>query len=91
MNELNEMARHRPRSALILGLAQENSQIRELQQENRELRMSLEEHQSAIELIMSKYREQILKLIMTNKMQQSQASSADEKVNEYVYSFHLEC
>ncbi len=35
LNELNEIARHRPRSALIMNLAQENSQIRELQQENR--------------------------------------------------------
>ena len=35
LNELNEIARHRPRSALIMNLAQENSQIRELQQENK--------------------------------------------------------
>ena len=65
------MARHRPRSTLVLGIAQENSQIRELQQENKELRISLEEHQSAVELIMSKYREQILKLMMANKVDQN--------------------
>ena len=71
MNELNEMARHRPRANLILGLAQENSQIRELQQDNKDLRMSLEEHQSALELIMSKYREQIFKLVMANQLDKS--------------------
>ena len=71
LNELNEMARHKPRAALVLGIAQENRQIRDLQQENKELRMSLEEHQSALELIMSKYREQILKLLMANKLDMS--------------------
>ncbi|XP_074659935.1 FGFR1 oncogene partner 2 homolog [Tubulanus polymorphus] len=71
LNELNEIARHKPRAQLVLGIAQENRQIRELQQENKELRMSLEEHQSALELIMSKYREQILKLLTANKMDMS--------------------
>ncbi|XP_064600440.1 FGFR1 oncogene partner 2 homolog isoform X2 [Liolophura sinensis] len=70
ITELNEIARHRPRSTLVLGIAQENRQIRELQHENRELRLSLEEHQSALELIMSKYREQILKLLTSNKLEQ---------------------
>ena len=32
LNELNEIARHRPRANLIMGLVQENTQIRELQQ-----------------------------------------------------------
>ncbi|NXS65572.1 FGOP2 protein, partial [Pandion haliaetus] len=52
IQELNEVARHRPRSTLVMGIQQENRQIRELQQENKELRTSLEEHQSALELIM---------------------------------------
>ncbi len=51
-----------------MNLLQENTQIRELQQENKELRMSLEEHQSALELIMSKYREQIFKLVLANRL-----------------------
>ena len=71
MNELNNMARHRPRTNLIMGLVQENTQIRELQQENRELRQSLEEHQSALELIMSKYREHVVRLMMANRLDQS--------------------
>ncbi|XP_041535933.1 FGFR1 oncogene partner 2 isoform X1 [Microtus oregoni] len=67
IQELNEVARHRPRSTLVLGIQQENKQIRELQQENKELRTSLEEHQSALELIMSKYREQMFRLLMASK------------------------
>ncbi|XP_060770303.1 FGFR1 oncogene partner 2 homolog isoform X2 [Neoarius graeffei] len=64
---LNQVARHRPRSTLVMGIQQENRQIRELQQENKELRTSLEEHQSALELIMSKYREQVFRLLMASK------------------------
>lgn len=67
IQELNEVARHRPRSTLVLGIQQENRQIRELQQENKELRTSLEEHQSALELIMTKYREQMFRLLMASK------------------------
>ncbi|XP_077091332.1 FGFR1 oncogene partner 2 homolog isoform X2 [Siphateles boraxobius] len=64
---LNQVARHRPRSTLVMGIQQENRQIRELQHENKELRTSLEEHQSALELIMTKYREQVFRLLMTSK------------------------
>ncbi|EHH20594.1 hypothetical protein EGK_03478 [Macaca mulatta] len=70
IQELNEVARHRPRSTLVMGIQQENRQIRELQQENKgkiQLRTSLEEHQSALELIMSKYREQMFRLLMASK------------------------
>ncbi|KAJ3612204.1 hypothetical protein NHX12_020480 [Muraenolepis orangiensis] len=67
IDALNQVARHRPRSSLVLGIQQENRQIRELQQENRELRTSLEEHQSALELIMTKYREQVFRLLMASK------------------------
>ncbi|XP_040854827.1 suppressor of IKBKE 1 isoform X2 [Ochotona curzoniae] len=48
-------------------LSQENTQIRDLQQENRELWVSLEEHQDALELIMSKYRKQMLQLMVAKK------------------------
>ncbi|XP_076351584.1 FGFR1 oncogene partner 2 homolog [Tachypleus tridentatus] len=65
--DLNAAACHRPRSALILNIQQENRHIRELQQENRELRSMLEEHQSALELIMNKYREQVARLAQTSK------------------------
>ncbi|KAE8622856.1 hypothetical protein XENTR_v10005415 [Xenopus tropicalis] len=48
-------------------LCQENTQIRDLQQENKELWVSLEEHQYALELIMSKYRKQMLQLVANKK------------------------
>ncbi|XP_024297012.2 FGFR1 oncogene partner 2 homolog isoform X1 [Oncorhynchus tshawytscha] len=67
IESLNRVARHRPRSSLVMGIQQENRQIRDLQQENKELRTSLEEHQSAIELIMTKYREQVFRLLMASK------------------------
>lgn len=35
---LNQVARHRPRSTLVMGIQQENRQIRDLQQENKGVR-----------------------------------------------------
>eukprot|EP00794_Sanderia_malayensis_P018244 gene18244-20064_t len=70
VTNLNEIARHRPRSTLILGSQLENQRINALKNENRELHLSLTEHQSALELIMNKYREQVLNLLSqkgTNK------------------------
>ncbi|CAH1773604.1 unnamed protein product [Owenia fusiformis] len=81
IQQLNQVARHRPRSTLVLGIAQENRQIRELQHENKELRLSLEEHQSALELVMSKYREQILKLVMANKQDQAKSPTGSVEDN----------
>ncbi|VTJ89782.1 Hypothetical predicted protein [Marmota monax] len=37
IQELNEVARHRRRSTLVMGIQQVNTQIRELHQENKEL------------------------------------------------------
>ncbi|KAH3877338.1 FGFR1 oncogene partner 2 homolog [Dreissena polymorpha] len=78
ITELNEIAKHRPRSHLVIGIAQENRQIRELQQENRELQIALEEHQSALELIMKKYREQVVTLIETRNCEQALAGNNDQ-------------
>lgn len=81
ITELNEIAKHRPRSTLVLGLAQENRQIRELQQENRELQAALEEHQYALELIMQKYREHTIKLLQSNRVEKAiQEREAVDKV-----------
>jgi len=55
---LNEVARHRPRSELVLDIQLEDQQIRRLQIENRDLRMLIDEHESALDVIMTKYREQ---------------------------------
>ncbi|XP_052825213.1 FGFR1 oncogene partner 2 homolog isoform X1 [Octopus bimaculoides] len=78
ITELNEIARHRPRSTLVLEIAQENRQIRDLQHENQELRLCLEEHQSALELIMQKYREQVVQLIQSNQFEKSISRSSEQ-------------
>lgn len=62
-SDVKDMSKYKPH---IL-LSQENTQIRDLQQENRELWVSLEEHQDALELIMSKYRKQMLQLMVAKK------------------------
>lgn len=66
--ELNEAAGQKPHSVLVASIQQENRHLRELQQENRELRAALEEHQNAMELIMSKYRQQVAQLIESSKV-----------------------
>jgi len=67
VENLNEVAHNRPRAQLVLGIQQENRHIRTLQQENKELRAALEEHQNALELIMSKYRNHVTRLVNTPK------------------------
>nr|CAD7426183.1 unnamed protein product [Timema monikensis] len=68
VSELNDAARQRPHTVLVAGIQQENRHLRELQQENRELRAALEEHQNALELIMSKYRQQVTQLVASHKL-----------------------
>ncbi|BES90862.1 Protein of unknown function (DUF837) [Nesidiocoris tenuis] len=68
IGELNEAARHRPHTALVAGIKQENRHLRDLQQENRELKAALEEQQNALELIMTKYRQQVSRLVNGTKL-----------------------
>lgn len=68
MNELNEAARQRPHSVLVAGIKQENRHLRDLQQENKELRDALEDHQTTIALIMTKYRQHITQLVSDSKL-----------------------
>ncbi|PIK38223.1 putative FGFR1 oncogene partner 2-like [Apostichopus japonicus] len=70
IEEMNNIARHRPRTALILGIQRENRQIRQLQEENAELVASLKQHQAALDLIMSSYREQITRIRSAHKSEQ---------------------
>lgn len=60
---IQELSRYKPHALLT----QENTQIKELQQENKDLWLSLEEHQYALELIMGRYRKQMLQLMMAKK------------------------
>ncbi|NXD69922.1 SIKE1 protein, partial [Eolophus roseicapillus] len=66
--ERTDSSRLRPHALLT----QENTQIRDLQRENRELWVSLEEHQDALELIMSKYRKQMLQLLQGRKSEDAE-------------------
>lgn len=68
INALNILARERSNTDMIHTIHQENPQIREIQQENRQLKASIEEHQRAIELIMSKYRQHTQKQIEETKV-----------------------
>ncbi|XP_071395350.1 suppressor of IKBKE 1 isoform X1 [Centroberyx affinis] len=61
--EIQELTKYKPHVLLT----QENTQIKELQQENKELWLSLEEHQYALELIMGRYRKRMLQLMMGKK------------------------
>ncbi|KAF7987134.1 hypothetical protein HCN44_001814 [Aphidius gifuensis] len=60
---LNTEAKQRPHTQLIAGIQQETRHLREIQAENKELKNALEDHQIALELIMSKYRIQTSTLI----------------------------
>ncbi|AWP09282.1 putative suppressor of IKBKE 1 isoform 2 [Scophthalmus maximus] len=62
-SQIQELTKYKPHVLL----SQENTQIKELQQENKELWLSLEEHQYALELIMGRYRKQMLQLMMAKK------------------------
>jgi len=50
----------------------ESSEISQLQQENAQLRQSLDDHHSAIELIMSRYRSSVSRLVAANRRQRAQ-------------------
>ena len=69
-----------------MNLAQENTQIRELQAENRDLKLSLEEHQNALGLIMTKYREQMVKLMLANKLDSKTVSLDQSAVRCFSFS-----
>ncbi|XP_077453529.1 suppressor of IKBKE 1 [Stigmatopora argus] len=67
-SEFQEMIKYKPHVLLT----QENTQIKELQQENKELWLSLEEHQYTLELIMGRYRKQMLQMMMAKEEMDTQ-------------------
>lgn len=89
--QLNDLASERPRMALVAGIQQENKHIMDLQQENRDLKIALEEQQNAIDLIMSKYRQHVSKLMQCQKYDQQLLKSMDTntKVNESEVQFYF--
>jgi len=56
---------------------QESGEISQLQQENAELRQALDDHQSAIELIMSRYRSRVSRLVAANRHQRAQFNTPE--------------
>ncbi|XP_039432734.1 FGFR1 oncogene partner 2 homolog [Culex pipiens pallens] len=79
---LNKLARERSNNQLITIIHQENPQIREIQQENRLLKAALEDHQHALEHIMSKYREHTQSKILNTKVNFVEAFSKHQQFTE---------
>lgn len=81
LNALNILARERSNQDIIQVIHQENPQIREIQQENRQLKASIEEHQRAIELIMTKYRQHTQQQIQETRLDFEKLARANENNN----------
>lgn len=79
---LNKLARERSNNQLITIIHQENPHIREIQQENRLLKAALEDHQHALEHIMSKYREHTQSKILNTKMNFVEAFTKHQQFSE---------
>lgn len=65
---LNAQAKQKSHLQLIAGIPREDKHLRDMQNENKELRNTLEDHQNALELIMSKYRKQTASLLRLSKI-----------------------
>lgn len=65
---LNSIARDKSNTQMIHQINQENPQLREMHTENMRLRVSLEDHQRALEHIMSKYREHTQLALQNSKL-----------------------
>lgn len=65
---MNKLARERSNQQMVHTIHQENPHIWEIQQENRQLKACLEDHQHALELIMQKYREHTQRQIKETKI-----------------------
>lgn len=89
LNVLNVLARDRTNHDMIHVIHQENPQIREIQSENRQLKASIEEHQRAIELIMTKYREHTQRQIRETKLDFERLLKANENNNVSGMGPHL--
>ena len=81
VNELNELARHQPHRTLAAGIRHENHQLKELQVENNELKTALEEHQNVLELVMTKYRQQVDALVQQGS-RKAQATLSHKECNQ---------
>jgi hypothetical protein len=78
LNALNLLARDRTNADMIHTINQENPQIREIQQENRQLKSLVDDSFNALELIMSKYRQQTQKQIDDTRLDFDRLVKANE-------------
>lgn len=72
------MGRKNTNYQLVTAINAEHPHIREIQMENRELRSCLQDHQRALEHIMSKYREHTQKKILNSQIQFNYAGAEDK-------------
>lgn len=77
------------RSSLIMTIQRESKQLQALERENKELRIALEDHQNALELIMSKYRMQISQLIQLHQRDVMERSAKNELGSSRIFESEL--
>lgn len=65
---MNKLARNSTNAEMIARLNSQKPNIREIRQENRELKACLEDHQHALEAIMHKYREHIQHKVLNSQI-----------------------
>ncbi|KAJ8969424.1 hypothetical protein NQ314_001766 [Rhamnusium bicolor] len=82
VEQLNEVAHQKPHSQLIANIQRENRHLREIQQENRELRAALEDYQTTLEHVMTKYREHTTEQIYKSRI--NFKAIQDQKYNEVI-------
>jgi SIKE family len=81
---LNKLARGNSNTEMITVLHQENPQIREIQRENRQLKVCIKDHQVALEHIMTKYREHTQREILRTKLDYQPDFKHIRKENEVI-------
>ncbi|CAH8447513.1 unnamed protein product [Schistosoma turkestanicum] len=81
-DEFSKRVSNQPKGPLIICLAAENKQLEQLKIENKTLRNSLDEHQTAIDMIMTKYRGQISKLMRTYQVEHLVQSVINPDTNQ---------
>ncbi|CAH0560720.1 unnamed protein product [Brassicogethes aeneus] len=79
---LNEVANQKPHSQLLANIQKENRHLREIQQENRELKATLEDYQTTLEHIMTKYRQHTTEQIYKSKI--NFKAMQNERYNEII-------
>lgn len=77
---MNKLARNSTNAEMIARLNSQKPNIREIRQENRELKACLEDHQHALEAIMHKYREHIQHKVLNSQI------NFKEQYNEHLLS-----